>query len=348
MKEATTRIRWILVFALLLSGRSAVAQAVEPDIFTLELSETIVLGEEIPIGGISSIDRRDGTILFVDMFTRAVYLMSETDRAYTRLDPEPCHPGLAWSPTKAVFLPDGRIFVHNGRAPTGFIFQPGGECGGAVPIVTDYDAFCPTSETDIATFSKPRGDGAMLQVYDLEGRVLSEATRENTAAERFENLINRLNGSNLIACDGETIWLSLVVGSEIYQYDRRLEQIGVIAAASARHSSPSQDIVDARGDYQRVRASINETLAGNARNVSLAVFGSGQLMRFYRIGRGAPALFGLQIVSKDGRVHYELTRDWPILLGPGGEIYVVDQPQPNDAGDIPNPTVQVLRAKLAP
>jgi len=236
------------------------------------------------------------------------------------------HPGLNWSPNRAVFTPEGSIFVQN-NAPWGLYFDEDG----------NYENTAPSDFFVSNRFAV--GDGGLFYSMDItpDGAYIRQIQQDGEEFNRFDeiqdtyiNLMQRYRvGNQLIAADG-FLFFMMVAEPGLYRLDMD-HGISHFNEPPGYHKQATGDI-SAR---QRVEpAIIAEEISNFTENYTIS-YSLHQLtdrlliMQFQNrpdVLDGA-AGFGIQMVTTDGRFLMDsdlLTDEWIVAAG-NGKIYTMVQ-----------------------
>lgn len=256
-----------------------------------------------------------------------VILFSETGEQIRDLgeSAQENHPGLNWSPNRAIFLNDGSIFVQN-NAPWGIFFDERGS----------YDRVAP-SEFHVSNRFAVGADNTFYSMEMTPAETFirglctdgDETGRFDNVPERFINLMQRYRVGNQFVADDRFLFFTMVAEPALFRLDIEEGEL-------SRFEDPPFYVNRAREDISSLQQvgpdgmaeEISEFRGAYTVIYSLHRLTEELLLIQYRnhpdVIEGNTG-FGLQIVTTDGRFPMEadlLTDEWVVTAG-NGMIYTM-------------------------
>lgn len=256
-----------------------------------------------------------------------VILFSETGEQIRDLgeNAQENHPGLNWSPNRAVFLQDGSVFVQN-NAPWGIFFDRKGHYEKIAPSEFHVSNRF-TADTDHIFYSMEiTPAGTYIRQLNEGG---DEMWRFDDVPERFINLMQRFRVGNQFVADDRFLFFTMVAEPDLFRLDIEEGEL-------SRFKNPPSYVNRAREDISSLQqvgaagmaAEISEFSDEYTSTYSLHWLTDSLLLIQYQnrweVVDGN-AGFGLQIVTTDGTFPMEadlLTDEWVVAAG-NGKIYTM-------------------------
>jgi hypothetical protein len=233
------------------------------------------------------------------------------------------HPGLNWSPNRAIFLHDGSIFVQN-NGPWGIFFNEKGHYERIAPSEFHVSNRF-TADTDHIFYSMEiNPGGTYIRHLDEDG---DEMWRFDEVSERFLNLMQRFRVGNQFVADDRFLFFTMVAEPALFRLDIEEGEL-------SRFENPPSYVNRAREDISSLQqvgpagmaAEISEFSDEYTSIYSLRQLTDSLLLIQYQnrweVVDGN-AGFGLQIVTTDGSFPMEadlLTDEW-MVTARNGMIY---------------------------
>lgn len=298
--------------------------------------KTIKLTEKILIGDINTLDvDKKGNILITDRIASQVCLFSNDGRLLKALSPDSCYPGFNWRPFNARFDKKGNILVLN-SIPWGYRFDGDGLCLGEMNITF-------TAPPHISFFS----DGSLVGYYNL-GRENHLKMMDKTGKEKFrfgkfpkeyEKLIYRFEGGGVVTDQDDNVYQLNVSSPEIFKYSSNGNFIKSFMHVPSYYRKIERDL--SGYDPAKALTEVPKLLKDKTIALSLFLFDTNKLMVQLYNGK----FYGIQICDLEGNymLKDEIILDRPILNAKFGLIYLIHQPEPDKAGNLPNPVIEVYK-----
>ncbi len=180
-----------------------------------QFENTILLSDEVLLGGINSMDiGPNGNLLVTDMLSREVVLFAESGEMLKQLSVEPCHPGINWAPMMARFTPNGNILVVLAGQP-GFYFSGSGVC-----IERMDETFWPPRLLDFTS----KGNLLGLYIYPPESIIATmnpsgqELTRFGGSKKKI-GITRRIIAGGLLTDNQDFVYVLYPFIPHVYKYD---------------------------------------------------------------------------------------------------------------------------------
>ena len=297
--------------------------------------------DSLLIGSIWSMDvGPDGRLLVVDFRGQETLLFDPDGNLTAVLDPTLCHPGFWSVPVVARFVGDQSIFVSNGGSPWGYRFKPEGDCLGSVDL--EYQLITQGPFLDIGPHGSLFGvytypDRQIVRQMDSSGKTLREIELQPSD---FQNATNRIGMGGLVVDDAHMFYAGAAEPHIL-----KLTPDGAVAATISQRSSWFRDVTE---DLRELSSGIGqfgnpigEFWGNNTLTQDLFELTDEVIMVQYRnSGRG----WGYQVFTKGGvLVAEELGVELVFDFAKHGLAYLVVQPEQDNAGEIPNPHLDVYQ-----
>ncbi len=307
---------------------------------TIKLSDPNgVHPDSLLISEIKSLDvGPDGRMLVVDLLGGQALLFGPAGELLVLLDPSVCHPGFEVRPVNARFLGSESIFLNN-AGPWGYRFTSDGRCLGSVD--TDYAMVVHSGFQDVDEQGDLFGlyrfpDKQVIRHMDTSGKTVSEFVLPPSA---YPIAIDRIGMGGLVVDDSH-IFYAGSVEREILKLTRDGTVVARMSHRSRWFRDVRKDLPDPKTDGTQAFVTASGALFGNTTLiVDLFELSSETLLVQYSNGsRGS----GYQVFTKEGVVvAQELGVRHRFLHGSNGLVYRVVQPDLDDAGQLPNPYIEV-------
>lgn len=237
------------------------------------------------------------------------------------------HPGLNWSPNRAIFLPDGSIFVQN-NAPWGIYFDEKGQYHRTAPSEFNVSIRFTAGAGNIFYSMDITPQGGFIRKLNANG---DELGRFEEIPDSFINLMQRYRVGNQFVADDQYLFFTMAAEPALFRLDFQEGELN-------RYEQPPEYVKRAGGDISSLQHVGPSGLAEEISNFTDNYTVSYSLHRFtdqllliqYRNRRdvvnGKPG-FGIQLVTKDGKFPMEtdlLTDEW-VVAAANGKIYTMVQ-----------------------
>jgi len=253
------------------------------------------------------------------------------------------HPGLNWSPNRAIFLPEGSIFVQN-NAPWGIYFDEKGQYHRTAPSGFNVSNRFTAGAGNIFYSMDITPQGGFIRKLNANG---DEIGRFEEIPDSFINLMQRYRVGNQFVADDQYLFFTMVAEPTLFRLNLQEKEIN-------RFEQQPEYVNTAEGDIsslQRVGPAelakeISDFTDNYTVNYSLHRFTEKLLLIQYQNRQDVvdgKAGFGIQMVTIDGTFPMEhdlLTDEW-VVAAANGKIYTMVQ-QDNEYA---SPKVNVYRLK---
>ena len=297
---------------------------------------TVQLDPNVVVGQVTHLDIDAANHLLVtDMMAKGVFIFDAEGKLKKKLSAEPCHPGFNWRPIRAVYSPNGEIFLIN-SAPWGFRFKNDGDCLGPVDR-----SFRPPSHICF----QPSGD--IVGYYTLDdGNCLRKLTplgmeikKFGVFPDEFKQIISRYDGGGGVICDLEgKIYQVDMVSPDILVYNQNGELERKFGRTPPYYQRISEDLPASSNPMEIIR-SFRKIMQGKTVTTSLYLLGAKTLLIQYMDG----VSFGLDILDINGKrvVRKDIRYKNMIIQAKNGFVYIAVQHEPDKSGNLPNPVIDI-------
>ncbi len=253
------------------------------------------------------------------------------------------YPGLNWSPNRAIFMPDGSIFVQN-NAPWGIYFDEKGHFAATAPSGFHVSNRFAASADNYFYSMEITPEEAYIRRLNAEG---DEVGRFNNVPERFINLMQRYRVGNQFVSTDQYLFFTMVAEPSLFRLDLEMNEIN-------RYEQPPEyfdQVVEDISSIQQVgpaglASEISDFSMNYTTSYSLHLVTNDLLLIQFQnrseVSNGE-AGFGIQMVTIDGKFPMEselLTEEW-VLTASKGMIYTMERSE--EAYSIPKLNVYKLK-----
>lgn len=235
------------------------------------------------------------------------------------------HPGLNWSPTRAIFLQDNSIFVQN-NAPWGLYFDENGNLEKTAP--SDFhvsNRFTAGADKHFYSMEINPG-GSYIRKLTPEG---DELGRFKDVPERFINLMQRYRVGNQFVADDRFLFFTMVAEPALFRLDLERDELNRYEDPPGYFNRAGEDISSLQQvGPERLAAEISDFTDNHTVNYSLHQVTDHLLLIQYQNRADVvdgKAGFGIQMVTIDGKFPMKtdlLTDEWVVAAG-NGMIYTM-------------------------
>ena len=293
------------------------------------------------IAEIRSLDvAKNGRMLVVDMLGQQAFLFGPDGHLLAVLDPSICHPGFEVRPVNAKFIGDQSIFLSN-AGPWGYRFTPEGGCLGSVDpdysLVANSGFLKADSEGGLVGLYR-RPDTPVARYMDASGKLIQEIA---LPASEYPNASHRIDMGGVIT-DETHLFYAGAVEWHILKLTRGGAVVDKISHRTSWFRDVSQDLPDLnRSNPAELMQAAGQLLASSTIISGLFELTDQTIMVQYSNGDRAQ---GYQVFTKDGQlVAQELGIRLLFEHGTSGQVYRVVQPDLDEAGELPNPYIEVYQ-----
>lgn len=314
------------------------------ELFLKQREIHLQLGDNV-IGEISKVEiSSEGNLLLLDTKFGDVFLINNSGKLIKKLGVEKALPGYSWHPLIGSFAKDGEIIIWGGRDDF-LLFDKLGEFNKKFSIKNSspFRSILFDDNKNILMYSLT-SDNLFLTKMDITGK---ELENQSMLPVNYFNYIYRFEEGGSCQMDTKNkIYVTHLCEPKIYQYSPELKLMKTF------HHRPSFFKTLPTGSDQLFKnamqnfVQIQKVMKSVTQNLNLFAINDTLLLSQYLIG--AERKFGLDICSTNGnyfssdRLRYE----HPILGAINNLIYVAQQPEMNQEGELPNPILIEYKVKF--
>ena len=329
------KLTCLLLLASLPTAQAQDLSPAELKYFTPIRTITLDVPDTLLIAAIEHLDvDASGRLLVTDPRGDQVLLFDSTGALIASLDPRNCRPGFTFRPVEAMFGGDAYIFLLN-AGPWGYLFTSEGAC------IDDVDPeFRPSSFMDI----DPTGT-----LFEVKDRPFWEVRRMDSTGKildafpvpepKFPNASSRWADGGLVA-DGSHVYYAWAPEPAVMKFTVDGRFVRKIRKRSRYFHSPRRDFPAEVSP--ELWAAIRKWTGTITTTRSLLELDDNFIMIQYLDYQNGS---GYQVFGKDGELIAE-------ELGIGGRFFIhagyglaygLNQPQPDENGELPNPYFTVYQ-----
>ena len=338
----------VFIVGALVLGTTGAQPADSVQLAHLQKVKTITLSDPdavhpdgLLIAGIKSLDvAPDGRMLVVDWIGSQAFLFDPDGKLLALLDPSICHPGFEVRPVNAKFVGDQSIFLNN-AGPWGYRFTSEGSCLGNVD--PDYTMVVHSGFQDVDAQGDLFGlyrfpDKQVIRHMNASGKTLHEIVLPSSA---YPTATDKLGMGGLVV-DGTHMFYAGSVETQILKMTRDGAIVAKISDRSSWFRDVSKDLPDLKSVGLRayMKASGDLHKSSTLTQDLFELTDQTLLVQYANGSRG----WGYQVFTKDGvLLAEELGVSRRFEHGGNGLVYRVVQPDLDDAGQLPNPYIEVYQ-----
>jgi hypothetical protein len=312
----------------------SIAQEIKGENFQkyFSLVDEIQLDTNIIFGLVNHLDiDSKGNYLVTDFRGDQVLMMNSEGKLLKSLSLDLCDPGAEMRPILAKYDNDGEIILLNSK-PWGFRFSKKGEC------LNEFDiSFTPPQRLTfdnknkmVGIYTKP-GQKDFVKVMTKNGK---ELYRFSFFPQKYTNIIGRVIGGGIIIIDREII-IANIVEAKLYKCNIEGKLLETINIEPDYFRKIRRDIpLDPMKAIKRVKTIFKErTILTNL----YLLTNSRILVEFRHKKKVFYDIYNLdgELINKEN-----IRRKNAIILAKNGYVYVVEQPNMNEVGNLPNPIIK--------
>lgn len=304
--------------------------------------EEINISNDILIAEINYLDVSDvSNILITDNMNNSVYIINDKGKLIKTLDPNDCHPGFHWSPYLAKYTTYDEIIVLNSY-PWGFRFDKVGNCLGPMG-----DYFEGTNK--IASFDNKLVGLYLNKVgvsYDYHIKIMEKngslLKRFGEFPDGYENIIYRLEGGGLECDNNGNIYQVNSINPKIIKYDITGKQVKEFNNSPTFFKYIDKISPNTEMDLMNFIKKIGKIVANNTLIENIYMLNNRELLVSFINNQ----FIGYQVISTDGKTIKEgklYGAENKLLVAKRDKLYLVQQPEIDKKGNLPNPKIVILK-----
>ena len=300
---------------------------------------SIVLPEEIIVGGINSIDvNASGDIIILDEIGQQVLLYKRKTNTFKKLDTSKKNPGLKWYPLGCFFNKKNEIYVIANNM--GLIFDNEGEFLRKMDDeFISSKKLCFLKNGDIIGCYSKYNKGPLKRMNPFGKRKNSFGY----SPENYESINYRIEGGGLVCDNNDFIYHNFVSGPEIYVYNSNDSLINIIDRFSKRYDKIRTKVLKRISDPKSFVMDLIPAIKSSAISQNLFLLRD-DLLLLQMFDRGDKVI---ELIRTNGNLYSKepIKVDDFFVFAKDGYAYRSYQPEPDKKGNLPNPIIEVYKLK---